>query len=229
MTDQQIVPYKGLLSSAEVAAGMNAAIRNANRLAEDARLLLNAGRIPTAASLAALAIEESGKVTILRQVALASSQKGAAKAWKPYRRHTDKNAMWLFPQVVAGGARKLKDFRSLVDASSDHPQLLDQLKQLGFYTDTYKRGHWSCPEDVIDQKLAESLVATAELLASDKDVTTEEIDLWVKHLGPVWGMSDESMQQALVNWYADMQEHGLAPPGDNAMEAFVQPGVGPDV
>ena len=100
--------------------------------------------------------------------------------------------------------------------------MLDQFKQLGFYTDTYKRGHWSCPEDVIDRGLAEALVRTAEALAPAKVVATEEIDLWVKHLAPVWGKSLEWMQQALVNWYAEMQERGLAPAGANAMQAFVR-------
>jgi AbiV family abortive infection protein len=38
--------------------------------AEDARLLLEAGRCPTAASVAALAIEEAGKPAILRTLAL---------------------------------------------------------------------------------------------------------------------------------------------------------------
>jgi AbiV family abortive infection protein len=221
MSDQKLTPYKGLLSSAEVAAGMNAANRNAKRLADDARILLDKGRIPTAASLAALAIEEAGKVTILRQIALVTSQKDAAKAWKPYRRHTDKNNMWPFPQMVSGGARQLEDFRSLVAPDAEHPQLLDQLKQLGFYTDTYKRGHWSCPEEVIDRKLADSLVQTAELLASDKVVTAEEIDLWAKHLGPVWGKSYEWMQKALVDWYSEMQQRGLAPAGANKMQVFV--------
>jgi AbiV family abortive infection protein len=45
---------------------MNAAIANAQRLAEDAQLLLDAERFPSAASLAILALEEAGKVIILR-------------------------------------------------------------------------------------------------------------------------------------------------------------------
>lgn len=36
--------------------------------------------------------------------------------------------------------------------------------------------------------------------------------------------SHKWMQQALVNWYAEMQERGPAPSGANAMQAFVCPG-----
>jgi len=53
---------------------MNAATRNARRLAADARLLLDAGRLPTAAALATLSIEETGKVSILREIAVVPLQ-----------------------------------------------------------------------------------------------------------------------------------------------------------
>ncbi|MDW7645991.1 MAG: AbiV family abortive infection protein [Desulfuromonadales bacterium] len=96
MTDQKPRPYKGLFSFAEVAAGMNAASRNVKRLADNACILLDKGRILNAASLAALAIEEAGEVTILRQIALVTTQKNAPKAWKPYRRHTDKTTCGSF-------------------------------------------------------------------------------------------------------------------------------------
>jgi AbiV family abortive infection protein len=41
---------------------MNAAARNAARLVSDAEILLGAKRYPSAAALAVLAIEESGKL-----------------------------------------------------------------------------------------------------------------------------------------------------------------------
>lgn len=56
--------YRGKLSTAEIAKGMTVAGRNARRLADDAVTLLAAGSFPTAASLAALAIEEAGKVSM---------------------------------------------------------------------------------------------------------------------------------------------------------------------
>jgi hypothetical protein len=33
------------------------------------------------------------------------------------------------------------------------------------------------------------------------------------------------MRKALENWYEDMQRHGLAPQGKNAMRDFIRDGV----
>ena len=78
MTKNKSANYSGELSAAKITHGMNAARRNARRLADDAKLLLDAGRYPTAASIAALSIEESGKISVLRRLASASNEEGAS-------------------------------------------------------------------------------------------------------------------------------------------------------
>ena len=186
MTKRKLDSYKGKLSAEQIAAGVNAAIQNAKRLAEDASLLFEAGRFPSAASLAILSIEESGKVSILRSLALAKTDEDIADAWRDYRSHTKKNVSWLLPQLTEQGARKLDDFKPLFEKSSDHPYVLDQLKQIGFYTDCLGRAHWSIPQEVIDESLAKMLVQVAKIFASDKHVSKTEIELWIKHIGPVW-------------------------------------------
>ncbi|MFH1595578.1 MAG: hypothetical protein ABIG94_04295, partial [Pseudomonadota bacterium] len=50
----------------------------------------------------------------------------------------------------------------------------------------------------------------------------KEIELWIKHLGPVWGKHMSWMQHALENWYHEMQEYGLAQEGANAMREFIK-------
>ncbi|MDH0759330.1 AbiV family abortive infection protein [Pseudomonas juntendi] len=81
----------------------------------------------------------------------------------------------------AYGARSLEDFRPLYDNASDHPYLLDQVKQLGFYTDCLgQKANWSIPDQVIDSELATSLVDTAELLSQGAPVTERELELWVR-------------------------------------------------
>lgn len=221
--------YRGKLTSAQLAEGMNAAATNAVRLAQDAATLLDAGRFPTAASLAALSIEESGKVSILRSMALAKTSSELLSDWKTYRSHTDKNAAWILPQLFAKGASKLDDLRPLFDKSSDHPYLLDQIKQLGFYTDCLGRAHWSAPEAVIDEALARMLVKTAKVLvAGQRPYTKEEVDLWVEHLGPVWKRSPTEINEGLVKWYAAMQKSGLVPKGVNEMERFIYEGLHAD-
>jgi AbiV family abortive infection protein len=226
MTKKKLNSYKGKLSAAKIAEGINAAIQNAKRLAEDSEFLLKVGRFPSAASLAILAIEESGKISILRALALAKTNEDVAEAWRHYRSHTKKNLIWLLPQLAAEGAKKLDDFKPLFDQSSDHPFVLDRFKQIGFYTDCLGKAHWSIPEEVIDQSMAKMLVGIANGLAKvNKRVSKAEIDLWIKHLGPVWKRDPSWMNQALCNWYQEMQDAGLAPAGKNDMETFIKTGL----
>ena len=218
-------PYHGKLSPEQIAEGMNAAIANARRLAEDARLLLASKRYSTAASLAILSIEEAGKVTVLRELALVRDDGELREAWRSFRTHTDKNVMWLLPQLLARGARKLDDFARITDPSSDHPQVLDAVKQLGFYTDCLGEAHWSIPADVVDENLARLLVEMSEVFAGKQEVRPREIELWIKHLQPVWKSNPAWIKGALKNWYAEMQAEGLAPPGPNELEGFIEAGI----
>ena len=220
-TQKKLDGYKGELTPQQIADGMNAAVRNAKRLADDASLLLRENRYPTAASLATLSIEESGKVSILRALSTARSSDEIKDEWRNYRSHTSKNQSWILPQLVENGAQKLEDFRSLFDAESDHPFLLDQVKQLGFYTDCLGNRHWSAPEDIVDEALARKLVMTANILARDSCYTGREIELWIEHVGPAWKKDMAWMKQALVNWYAAMQAEGLSPEGENKMRGFI--------
>lgn len=208
---------------------MTAASENAARLAQDAELLLDAGRLPTACSLAALSIEESGKVSILRAMSLARDNIELKEGWRRYRSHTNKNMQWIFPQLVAEGARKLDDFRPLFDKDAEHPYLLDQVKQVGFYTDCLgSKGHWSIPDEVIDGELAGHLVSTAKLLSSVTPTSEREIELWVEHVGPVWKKDMNWMKCAVESWYKSMQREGLEPDGENGMEKFLRGGIDPE-
>jgi AbiV family abortive infection protein len=221
MAERRLNQYKGALSPKQVAAGMNAAIANARRLVDDAERLLEAGRFPTAASLAALSIEESGKVSILRALALSRTDAEAAEEWRRFRSHTKKNAAWLLPSLVASGARNLEDLRPLFDSSSDHPYVLDQMKQLGFYTDCLGDVHWSMPEEVIDESLARMLVRVARLFARGRVVTPEEIELWVKYMGPVWKGPPDWMKKALAEWHAELVRRKLAQGDEDDMARFI--------
>lgn len=204
---------------------MNAAMANARRLAEDADALLLAERYPSAASLAILSIEEAGKVSILRGLSVARSESNVRDAWKDYRSHTRKNVAWLLPQLAKAGARSLDDLRPLFEEGAEHPQLLDHLKQLGFYTDCLGKGNWSMPTTVITKDLADSMVRTARLLSTGEPCSVREIELWVEHVGPVWKQDINWMKQALVNWYSAMQAAGLKPEGQNQMDTFVRAGL----
>jgi len=217
--------YRGKLTPAQIADGMNAAAKNALRLSQDAASLVDNGRFPTGASVAILAIEEAGKVSILRALALAKTDAEAVEIWKDYRSHTQKNVTWLLPQLVTKGARKLDDLRLLFDETSDHPFVIDQLKQLGFYTDCLGNAHWAIPSEVVDETLARMLVKISKTFTRDWVYTEKEVTLWIQHVGPVWKKDLSLMKQALINWYLAMQEAGLAPEGPNEMEQFILHGL----
>lgn len=224
--EKKLNSYRGKLSPSQIAKGINVAKENAARLAQDAKLLLDNERFPSAVALAVLSIEEAGKVSILRSLAVARDESDLKTEWKQYHSHTSKNMLWIFPQLVAEGALRLDDFRPLFEEGSEHPYLLDQLKQLAFYTDCLgEKANWSIPREIIDREMASMLVRTAEIMTTNSQVTEREIELWIEHLGPVWEKDIQWMKLALVNWYQVMQEEGLEPTGPNKMRIFIQEGV----
>lgn len=221
MTSRKLYQYKGPLSPTQVAEGMNAARRNARRLAADARYLLEEQRYGSAAALAVLSIEESGKGAILRSIALDRTDEERRKSWKDFRSHTKKNFLGGVPAMLSQGARQFEDFRPLFNGGSDVSSLLDQVKQVATYSDCLGDIHWSEPEIVIAEGLARSLVAIADSLSSKGQVTAREIELWVEHVGPVWRGSTLEMKRALLNWFAAMNAEGLQSNKSDVVEQFI--------
>ncbi len=216
--------YRGPLSVAQIAEGMNVATENATRLATDARILLNAERWPTAASVASLSIEEAGKVTVLRRLLTATGDH-VRPIWKDYRTHTKKNVLWIIRDLVTNGARKIEDFGAIVDSNSNHPRTLDLVKQLGFYSDCLGDGHWSAPNEAINRDLASSLVEVAEIVAPRRVISIRELELWIEHWNPNHPEGDVGMMRGVADYYAAMQAEGLAPAGPNVMATFLRLGM----
>lgn len=217
--------YHGYLEAEEIAEGMNAANRSARRLWKDAKILLKAERYPSAVALAILSIEESGKISILRRLAVAQDDDEVNDCWRAYRWHTEKNVSWLLPDLVAEGARCLDDFTPLFDENSDHPELLDRVKQLAFYSDCVEGRHWSEPSKVIDEELASSLIPIAGIFVRDEEISEREVEIWIKHLSPVWRTTDGLMKMGAERWYEEMQKEGLAPEGVNKAKKFIWEGI----
>ena len=224
--EKKLNGFKGALSPQQIADGINAAKKNAFRLANDAKFMFDDGRYPSAVSLAILSIEESGKVSILRALSLAKDEKEVAECWRDYRSHTKKNVSWILPELAAKGARRLEELRPIFDETSDHPYLLDQVKQISFYTDCLGQSHWSIPEAVIEESLAKTLVQIAELFSKNKEeISVLEIELWIKHMKPVWKTSMSAMKAALIDWTKDMNENGLSSREVADVERFVNTGL----
>jgi|ERR1700686_2508943 AbiV family abortive infection protein len=81
-------------------------------------------------SVAILAIEEAGKMPVLRALATVGDPQHLNETWKNFRSHQVKNVMWLMPLYVMAGVQTLAGFKPLFDPKSKHPHVLDQLKQL---------------------------------------------------------------------------------------------------
>lgn len=203
---QRLTPYEGSLSAEEIAAGMNAAARNARRLYEDAKVLVEASRFASGCALAILAIEEAGKLKILRRIATASNEKELKKRWRDYRNHRAKNAMWLMAKFMDGGAHTLHDFRPLFDPTSDHPEALDRIKQLALYTDCFAKGKWTEPDTFMEEKFCRKVLGSARRLLPKAEVTAREIELWIEHIGPTEGADD--MIEGLRNYLLAMGDKG---------------------
>jgi len=213
--------YRSGLNPGQVAEGMNRALRNAARLADDADILYQQGRIPSAVALSILSIEESGKVSLLRQMALATDMKEVHTIWKAYRSHTKKNVLWIFGEMVRNGARNLDQLKPLVDPTSDHPDVLDQMKQLCIYTDCFNNAKWSSPDEVDVTGLAPYLLKMAQVLGRDKTVTEEEVQLWRRHLLPVKDAPMEVQKQAVAAWFHEMSLRGLSDATAESVENFL--------
>lgn len=213
--------FKNHLSYSQIADGMNAACDNARRLVEDAEILFDSQRYPSAVSLAILSIEESGKTAILREMATAQDGTALKAAWRSYRSHTKKNVAWILPDLVRNGARKLDEFDQISNPQGDHPELLDNLKQIGFYTDCLGQAHWSVPSEVIDESTAKSILSVAQILSKKRIHTEREIELWVAHVGPAKQGTLERQKKAVFDWFKAMEAEGLIEEGEIPFAEFL--------
>jgi AbiV family abortive infection protein len=218
---RKLKQYSGTLTPEQAALGMTVAQANARRLLQDARLLFEAARYPSALALSVLSIEEAGKVSILRGLAVEADDARRKQGWRDYRTHTRKNAAWIVPELASKGARTLEDLRPAFDDSADHPSILDTLKQVALYSDCVGDGRWTNPVENIDKDFCEHILRIAEVLAVDKGTSPREMELWVEHVGPVWRRPFAEMKKAVLAWYTSMQAEGLAAPDERGMARFL--------
>ncbi|MGX9243417.1 AbiV family abortive infection protein [Pantoea dispersa] len=201
--------WKNTLSLEKIVQGMNAAASNAGRLLDDASALYELKRFPSSTSLAILSIEEAGKIPILRGLALVKDGAEVKSAWQSYRSHTKKNAAWTFLDAFENGSRKLTDFSKLYDDDSEHPQILDHVKQISFYTDCLGNAHWSIPDEIINEELARTIIESAKPLIPKRAFSLKEMQIWVKFMAPAYKGDLEKNKTALKDYFRAMVSEGL--------------------
>ena len=176
--------------------------------------------MPSVALFSVLAIEEAGKGSILRALAVARNDAEILALWKDFRSHRAKNAHAAFYDYVALGARTLSDFAGMYDETASHPATFDAMKQFSIYVDLYNaKGEWTIPQDAVDESLARNLLSAAKPLVRDNAVSEREIELWIEHMRPAW--RTKGAKAALVAWQQAMFEEGLSSVTGAAVAGFV--------
>ena len=205
------VTYEGALTPAQVVEGIAAALRNCRRLAADAATLLAAGSWPTAASLAILAVEEAGKVDVLRTLSITTDRAALKDSWKSYHWHQHKIGRSIGLSIVHGPLTDLAVLQRAINEQTDSTARVDQLKQSGFYSDCLPdtRGcpEWKEPSLRINEEQARLWVLAAHEQASKPDVKLREIELLVEHFGPV--VEAQNMPYVRLAWLNAMDAEGL--------------------
>jgi AbiV family abortive infection protein len=214
--------YNQNLTPKKAAEGINAIKSNAHSLINDAELLFEHGRFERATALSILAVEEAGKVSIIRSILLEDDQKELNKEWKRFRNHLDKNWGLAFFEAVQHGNKHFDELKSLL-SDEKSKKSFEYLKQLAFYTEYFKNKKWSTPDKIIDKNLATSILRSAKVFVGDKKSsvsTKEELELWVKHMKPVWKKNNTLMKQAIINFYKEAEEKGILSGKANARHAI---------
>jgi len=188
---------------------INAAILNAKSLYEDAEILFNNKKYARSISLSILSIEEAGKPSILRNIILETEDIEIKKLWKSYRKHYDKNLMWILPDLYKNGARKLEELKKVVDKNSDHSKTLDNLKQLCFYSDIFEKGICTLPDNIANEEIAKTILNIAKISINEVFDTEESLEIWIKHLKPVWKKEMFKMKLALIDCYKELEDKKL--------------------
>ncbi|MFP8490009.1 AbiV family abortive infection protein [Gracilimonas sp. Q87] len=214
--------YNQKLTPEKAAEGINAIKSNAHSLIDDAELLYKHGRYERATALSILAVEEAGKVSIIRSILMEDDQKELNKEWKRFRNHLDKNWGLAFFEAVQKGNNHFDELKYLL-SDEKSKKSFEYLKQLAFYTEYFKNKNWSTPDKIIDKDLATSILRSAKVFVGGKKSsvsTKEELELWVKHLKPVWKKNNTLMKQAVINFYKEAEENGILSSKANAIHAI---------
>lgn len=207
--------YKQTLNIKEAAEGIRLAIENSRSLLDDANLLYENERYERATALAILAIEENGKPKIIREILMENEQKKVNLKWQEYRRHTSKNTNWIVPELISSGFRHMSQMQQIFDDKSPHRQELDDLKQIAFYTEAFSKCKWSNPKIAITKEIAKRIMSIADYSIRHSNIfnTEKELEIWYKHMKPVWGDTGNAMKTALINCIKEAEDLNYIPKG----------------
>lgn len=221
-------PYWGELSIQDAATGIKYAIENAQNLLSDANILFSNKRYERAFTLSVLAIEEASKPGIIRCL-LVTDKNNIKHEWKRFRKHTQKNLTHILPNLVYNGARKLEDFLPIYNPPHTHGEDLEFLKQHSLYSDILSNKKWLKPNMVITEDLTKTLLETATVIVNGNNYSKNillELEIWVKHMKPVWNKGYELMSSEIVRCYIECENLEVVEKGySEKMLQFITKGL----
>jgi AbiV family abortive infection protein len=147
--------------------GAIAAARNTQGLLYDARVLADAGCVPRAYSLAALAVEEAGKaaslvlLTVMPEAVRARAPVGRMLGWHQLKQvqglviaRVPYSLPDVAPWLAAMPAGELAQFLTTLDVLADEA---DRLKRRGFYVDVGRGGRIREPSEITETEVLSQL------------------------------------------------------------------------
>ncbi len=228
MTRLKEIQHWGSLSVEKVAEGVNVAFRNAQELYDEAEILFQHGRFARAASLAVLSIEEVGKVFLLPLLLTTTNQKDLRLIWKGYRNHKHKNNH-VHLQMTKGAQQPITRHSIPPLASSDRwSDGMEDLKQIGFYTDCTYTKDWGIPSDAIKKAGAAQVMKIASNSLTkyhglDSFGSFPFLQIWSKHARGIMDMNEDQKHAAFIAVFDEAEKASLIEPGSReAMEAFLK-------
>jgi AbiV family abortive infection protein len=189
------------LTRDEIASLAEAARDNAGALISAAELLLREGHEPRAYALAALAVEEIGKVVLLLgvgvRVTLGGGQVNWQGFWEKFFNHGDKafNAIHLeyviadqFEAWATGDAEAVHADTTGLEHANRETNAMVELRRRALYVD-YHAGQVRRPEEQISRVNAEMLVSAAKGMAEriqSLDLVADAARLKAMARDPLW-------------------------------------------
>ncbi len=192
-------PFTGRISPADAARGARVTQADALRLIEDAKLLLQAARFPTAAMVAVMALDEMSRVFQVLTLSTIDGSEQLVAAWKEFR--GDRRTFpWSMIQPVEGedSARPMGD--------PELAGMLSFIRKLGSRADFIQPGLWVDPAELVSAELAASIVASVESICVA--IEPDSLELWSEALRSLPRNATAGM--ALARYRAMLETAGFA-------------------
>jgi AbiV family abortive infection protein len=169
--------------------GAIAAARNTQGLLYDARVLADAGCVPRAYSLAALAVEEAGKaaslvlLTVMPEAVRARAPVGRMLGWHQLKQvqglviaRVPYSLPDVAPWLAAMPAGELAQFLTTLDVLADEA---DRLKRRGFYVDVGRGGRIREPSEITETEVLSQLARAGRAATAVGQLLQPELQTWL--------------------------------------------------